>query len=78
MNPQKLPPAADHIRLEIKAMIPELSGQTLRNRAEILKTETNGNKTYGGTLLAKSISLLSGQLPIPDPEVCVQAFLHGM
>jgi hypothetical protein len=69
MNPQELPPLANDIRLEIKAMIPELSGQTVRNPAELLKTEKNGNKTYGGALLAKSISLLSGQLPIPDPEV---------
>ncbi|KAL3478313.1 hypothetical protein BJX99DRAFT_224628 [Aspergillus californicus] len=68
MNPLKLQPAAEIIRLEIKAMIPELSNQTVKNRAEVLKTEGNGNKTYGGQLLAAQIPPLARQLPIPDPE----------
>lgn len=68
MIPQKLPAAAENIRLEIKAMIPELSNQTVESRAELLRTENNGNKTYGGDLLAAQISLFSRQLPIPDPE----------
>ncbi|KAL5335637.1 hypothetical protein BJX70DRAFT_312432 [Aspergillus crustosus] len=68
MSPQKLPPVAEIIRLEIKNMIPELSKQPVEESAEILRTEKNGNKTYGGDLLAKQISLLSKQLPIPDPE----------
>lgn len=72
MNPQELSPAAEVIRLKIKAMIPELSSQAVESNAELLKTEENGNKTYGGDLLAEQISLLSGQLPIPDPPVCVQ------
>lgn len=71
MKPQKLPPAAEVIRLKIKAMIPELLSQEVESNAELLKTEENGNKTYGGDLLAEQISLLSGQLPIPDPPVCV-------
>ncbi|KAL2801716.1 hypothetical protein BJX63DRAFT_416693 [Aspergillus granulosus] len=68
MNPQKLSPTAEDIRLKIKAMIPELSHQAVENRAALLKTEKNGNKTYGGDLLGAQISLLSRQLPIPDPE----------
>lgn len=76
MNPQTLPPAAENIRLKIKAMIPELSNQIVESRAVLLKTETNGNKTYGGDLLATQISLLSRELPIPDPEVCVRTFFN--
>ena len=72
MNPQKLSPAAEAIRLRIKEMIPELSRQTVESHAKLLKAEKSGNNTYGGDLLAKQISLLSGELPIPDPEVCVQ------
>ncbi|KAL4811670.1 hypothetical protein BDW67DRAFT_179393 [Aspergillus spinulosporus] len=68
MNPQKLSPTAENIRLKIKAMIPELSNQAVEDCAELLKTEKNGNKTYGGDILAAQISLLSSQLPIPDPE----------
>jgi hypothetical protein len=69
MNPQKLSPTAENIRLKIKAMIPELSDETADNCAELLKTEVNGNKTYGGQLLATQITLLSEQLPITNPEV---------
>ncbi|RAK96560.1 uncharacterized protein BO80DRAFT_366107 [Aspergillus ibericus CBS 121593] len=68
MNPQKLSPAAEAIRLRIKEMIPELSRQTVESHAKLLKAEKSGNNTYGGDLLAKQISLLSGELPIPDPE----------
>lgn len=70
MNPVKLEPGAEVVRLKIKSMIPELSQQNPQNCAEPLKTEKNGNKTYGGDLLAEQISLISGQLPIPDPDVC--------
>lgn len=70
MNPQRLPGVAENIRLDIKKMIPEISDKTVENSAKILRTEKNGNKTYGGDLLAEQISLLSEQLPIPDPEVC--------
>lgn len=76
MNLQKLSPAAKDILLNIKAVIPELSHQTVESCAELLKTEKNGNKTYGGDLLAAQISLLSRQLPIPDPEVCVRTFFN--
>lgn len=76
MNPLKLPSAAEDVRLKIKATIPELSSQTVETRAELLRTAENGNKTYGGNLLAKQISLLSRQLPIRDPEVCVQTFFR--
>lgn len=76
MEPQKLSPVAEIIRLKIKSMIPELSGQTAESNAVLLQTEENGNKTYGGELLAEQISLLSGQLPIPDPPVCVQITFH--
>ncbi|KAL3429148.1 hypothetical protein BDV09DRAFT_50781 [Aspergillus tetrazonus] len=68
MIPQKLPPTAENIRLKIKAMIPELSNQAVEDCAELLKTEKNGNKTYGGHILATQISLLSRHLPIPDPD----------
>ncbi|KAI2707451.1 hypothetical protein CBS147333_9341 [Penicillium roqueforti] len=70
MNPSKrpLPPLAESIRIKIKSMIPDLSGEPAENHAELLKMEANGNKTYGGTLLAEQISLMSGQLPISDPE----------
>lgn len=68
MNPIPLPPDANVIRLKIKSMIPELSQQNSGNYAKVLKTEKNGNKTYGGDLLGEQISLISGQLPIPDPE----------
>ncbi|PWY75278.1 hypothetical protein BO94DRAFT_474406 [Aspergillus sclerotioniger CBS 115572] len=68
MRPQKLPPIAENIRLEIKEKIPELSKHTVEKPAEILKIDEDGNKTYGGDVLAKQISLLSGQLPISDPE----------
>jgi hypothetical protein len=80
MNPSKrpLPPLAESIRIKIKSMIPDLSGEPAENHAELLKTEANGNKTYGGTLLAEQISLMSGQLPIPDPEVCVSSTLVVM
>ncbi|KAJ5976633.1 hypothetical protein N7481_010340 [Penicillium waksmanii] len=71
MNPIKLKPVAENIRLKIKTMIPELSQQNPENCAESLKTEKNGNKTYGGDLLAEQISLISRQLPIPDPD-CLQ------
>lgn len=74
MNPQELSPAAEAIRLRIKEMIPELSHQTVENHAKLLKAEKNGNNTYVGDLLAEQISLLSTELPIPDPEVCVQIF----
>lgn len=76
MNSEKLPPAAEDIRLKIKAMIPELLAQAADNRANVLKTEKNGNKTYGGDLLVEQISLLSRQLPIPDPQVCVLTFFY--
>lgn len=75
MSPQKLPPVAENIRLGIKKMIPELSNKTVEEPAKILRTEKNGNKTYGGDLLAGQISLLSEQLPIPDPEVCFRPTL---
>ena len=80
MNPSKspLPPLAEPIRIKIKSMIPELSGGHAEDHAELLKTEANGNKTYGGTLLAEQISLMSRQLPIPDPEVCVSSFEHSV
>lgn len=58
-------------------MIPELSRQTVESHAKLLKAEKNGNNTYGGGLLAEQISLLSGELPIPDPEVSVQIFFPG-
>ncbi|KAJ5713582.1 uncharacterized protein N7483_010763 [Penicillium malachiteum] len=68
MNPTKpLPSSAEAIRVKIKSMIPEISEET-ENQAELLKTEGNGNKTYGGESLAEQISLISSQLPIPDPE----------
>lgn len=76
MNPLELPSAAEGIRLKIKAMIPELSSQTVGTRAELLRAEKNGNKTYGGDLLGEQISLLSRQLPIRDPQVCVQDFFR--
>ncbi|KAL4899404.1 hypothetical protein BDW74DRAFT_163595 [Aspergillus multicolor] len=68
MDPQKLPPTAENILTKIKAMIPELSDQAAETRAKLLKTEDNGNKTYGGDSLATQISLLSRQLPITNPK----------
>lgn len=70
MSSEKLTDPAEDIRRKIKGMIPDLSDQPIENRATLLKTEDNGNKTYGGKLLAERISLLSRQLPISDPEVC--------
>lgn len=86
MNPPiPLPTSAEAIRFKIKSMIPDLStensedaenAENAENHAVLLKTEENGNKTYGGPLLMEQISLIAAQLPIPDPEVYISSSLY--
>lgn len=86
MNPPiHLPASAEAIRFKIKSMIPDLStehtedtenAENAENHAVLLKKEENGNKTYGGSLLMEQVSLIAGQLPIPDPEVYIWSSLY--
>ena len=66
MEPQKLPPAAEEIRIEIKEMIPETATKPIEVQAKLLNQDDRGNKKYGGDLLAGRITRLKEELGINE------------
>ncbi|CAG8037317.1 unnamed protein product [Penicillium nalgiovense] len=67
MKTLKLPREAEEIRKEIKQMIPETAlppKQFNPTQAELLNEDENGNRRYGGDLLALKIAVLTGGMKI--------------
>lgn len=75
MSSKELPPAAEKIRCEIKAMIPGLSGRSTRESAEVSEN-VRGNIFYAGDSLSKKVESLSRMLSISNLRVCVAIEFH--
>lgn len=71
MPHDKLPDAAEDIRNENKAMIPETgsSHQRAEGYASVLGVDEHGTKPYGGELLVDKISLMKDEMKIRG--VCI-------
>jgi hypothetical protein len=74
MKTLKLPREAEEIRKEIKQMIPETAlppKQFNPTQAELLNEDENGNRRYGGDLLALKIAVLTGGMKIGTVSISV-------
>jgi hypothetical protein len=64
MEPHPLTQDAENIRKQIKEMIPETAAEQNNLLAKLLKTDEEGNKSYGGEQLTQLIFNLSQKMKI--------------
>jgi hypothetical protein len=64
MEPHPLTHDAENIRKQIKEMIPETAAEQNNPLAELLTTDKEGNKSYGGKPLSQLIFNLSQKMKI--------------